>query len=259
MWSDSSVRYCASCAVVGLDRRVIGRGTRELVRGKDHEPDLALLVLELPQPDNLGRSEEIGAADRVLELQALQLAAQLLLEGLGGHAGPRQGIARRIGRVLPADLEGGLAVDRFDQLVVPDPVAEIVGALGDEGVADHPLEHLVLEARAELGRDLCAPEALLPLPLLPQPGVARLFQSDLAAPGFRGVVRAAEVQVHDAVGAPGGEYDRERTDEDVSDPLALGAPLRAFEGVSDALKHVAGWLSWIGWRSGRDSNPRPPA
>src|SRR4029077_5286342 len=224
--------------VVSLDRGIIGRRARKLVGGQYRVAHLALLILELPEPRKLRGREEIRAADRVPELGAPQVVAQLLLEGLGCKSCAQERVARHLRGILTADLESGLAVDGFDQLVVAAPITEITGVLGDECLADQSLEHLVLEPRAYRHRDVGATEALLPLRLLAEPGAARLLQRDLGSARFRGVIRAAEAQVHDAVRAPGGEYDGERTYQDIGDPLALGAPLRALEGVSDTLQHM---------------------
>src|SRR5205807_4007629 len=106
---------------------------------------------------------------------------------------------------LAADLERRLLLHRLAQRLGAHPVAETLRALIDQRLADHALEHLVLEALAELRRNLHSSESLLPLSLLADPAVVRLFERDLGAVRLGGIVGPTEVQVHDAVGAPGGE------------------------------------------------------
>ena len=181
----------------------------------------------------------------------LQVGTQLLLVGV--HRDPRLGECGLgdVSGVHAIQLEGGLAVHGLAQRRIAHAVAEIVGALGEQRAADQAFQHLVLQPRTQRRRQFAPSQALLPHALLAQPGVARILDRDLAAVRFGGVVRAAEIQVHNPVGAPGGEYHRERTQNQVSEQSL------ALQAISDPLQHVSTWLKV--WRSGRDSNPRPPA
>src|SRR5262249_53199447 len=58
------------------------------------------------------------------------------------------------------------------------------------------------------------------------------------------VVRAAEIQVHDPVGAPGREHHGERTQNQVSEPSL------ALQAVSDPLQHVFGLAESLAERTG---------
>src|SRR5262249_10946857 len=158
-----------------------------------------------------------------------------------------------------ADLELRYLLHRLQQLTAADAIAEVAGALGDQSAADLALQHLVLQPGAQRRGDLGAAETLLPLCLLAQPGPAGVVDGDLGPAALGGIVGAAEIEVHDAVGAPGGEYHRQQAQDRIREPLAPLVARIALEAVSDTLKHCLGWLAEVRWRSGRDSNPRPPA
>ena len=70
-----------------------------------------------------------------------------------------------------------------------------------------------------------------------EPGVARLLDGDLLSARFGSVIGVADVEVHDAIGAPGGEYERERAHQEIGDLLGLGS-FPALEGVADMPKHL---------------------
>src|SRR5438105_13735004 len=219
--------------VVGLHGGIVDAGGGLEALHRQHEvAHLALLPLELGEPRALSRREKSRGADAALELGAPRLGAQVPLvvgerdAGLGEHAfGGLRG-------KLAADLEGRLLLHRLAQRLGTHPVAETLRALSDQRLADHAFEHLVLEALAELRRNLHSSESLLPLSLLADPAVVRLFEGDLGAVRLGGIVGPTEVQVHDAVGAPGGEHERQRPEYQVREPLL------ALQGVSDSLQHL---------------------
>ena len=62
-------------------------------------------------------------------------------------------------------------------------------------------------------------------------GILRLLQADVRAVHRGRVAAGAEVQVHDAVGAPGGEHQRERAENRVPEPLV------GREAVGEFLQH----------------------
>ena len=107
--------------------------------------------------------------DRVLELPALQ---GLRICASNCRRDPRllQREFRGLREVLARDLESRDAVDRLDHIVLADPVAQVVRALRQQQVAHHRLEHLILQYRLLLRRDVAA-EALLQLALLALPGL----------------------------------------------------------------------------------------
>ena len=206
--------------VVGLDRGSVDAGGGLEALHRQHEvAHLALLPLELGEPRALCGCEKFRGADAALELCAPRLGAQVPLvvgerdAGLGEHAfGGLRG-------KLAADLERRLLLHRLAQRLGTHPVAETLRALSDQRLADHAFEHLVLEALAELRRNLHSSESLLPLSLLADPAVVRLFERDLGAVRLGGIIGPTEVQVHDAVGAPGGEHERQRPEHQVREPL----------------------------------------
>ncbi len=223
-------------------------GGLEPVHGQHEVTHLAFLVLEVGEARELERGEKIRRADAAFELHALHRGAQVLLVGLQRDTRLGERRLGGLGRVLATDLERLLAVHRLAQRVLTHAVAQIARALREQRPADQALQHLVLEPPAQWGGDLRAAQALLPLRLLAQPGLARLLERDLAAVRLGGVIGAAETQIHDAVGAPGDEHQGERHDDNVGEPpVARGA----LQGVSDSLKHdEAGSLENLAERTG---------
>ena len=96
--------------VVGRNRGILNAHRRLELFGRHNEiTQLAFLVLELGDPGELARGEEVRAADPGFQLQPLHLALQLLLEGIKRDARLGEGRLGGIRGVLPADLEGRLA------------------------------------------------------------------------------------------------------------------------------------------------------
>ncbi len=205
--------------VVRLHGCVVGlRIGRELVRGQQGVTHLALLVLQRAHPLRLRQGHEIGNSDGVFQLRALQRAAHLRLELRQRDPQLLQGKLRRLRRIDARDLKSRLALDGLEKIILTDAIAELVGALGEQQVAHHRLEHLILEERLLLRGDVAA-EALLPLALLPLPGAAGILDADLVAPRLGGVVGRTEAEVDDSVSAPGGENHGQCSEHRVGEPL----------------------------------------
>ena len=158
------------------------------------------------------------------------------------------------GEYWPPIWKAGSLLDRLAQLLRAHPVAQGLRALVEQRVLDQTLERLLLQLVAQLRGQLGAPEALLPRALLAQPRVTRLFERDLAVARLGGVVRAPDVEVHDAVGTPGGEDQRQSS-------RAGGTGTTGTEGCAgcrrSAEAYFAGWVKENGGADGtRTRDPR---
>src|SRR5947207_6082026 len=163
--------------VVGLYGGIVDAGGGlEALRRQHEVAHLALLPLELGEARALCRREKFRGADPALELCAPRLGAQVPLVVGERDAGLGERAFGGLRGKLAADLEGRLLLHRLAQRLGTHPVAEALRALIDQRLADHALEHLVLEALAQVRRNLHSSESLLPLSLLAAPAVVRLFE-----------------------------------------------------------------------------------
>ena len=208
----------------------IGPALWIVVAGKHDVLDLPLLVAQRVGAGGFRRRHEVRGDDAEQQLAAPQVTAHVVLELVDRQAVLGQHLLGDLGRVMAGDLEGRLLTDGGEQVVLADAIAELRGALGDQGVADQALEHLVLVFLLHV-RGNIAVVLLLQLRLLLQPGVARRIERDRLAIRLGRIARGAEVQVDDAVGAPGGEDERERTQDAVPQPLVR------LDGIGDFLQH----------------------
>ena len=183
--------------------------------------------------------------------------AQLVLEGSPAECLPAAGppwrppesTGRRSGRPARPGSPRAAAAGAH-------AVAQVLRALVEQRVLDQPSSDWSCSLSRSSGGHLGAAEALLPRALLAQPRVARLLERDLAVVGLGGVVGAPDIEVHDAVGAPGGEHQRQSA-------RAGGTGTTGIEGCAGCRRSAEACFRlvalWQKWRSGRDSNPRPPA
>ncbi len=108
------------------------------------------------------------------------------------------------------------------------------------------IKQLVLQLSAHRGGNI-GPRLLLVLGLALLPGLLERGGRNLLAVDLEPVLGRTEGEIDDAVGAP------QREDQDQQSQYEEGQPALALEEVTDVLQHI------YEWRSGRDSNPRPPA
>src|SRR5688572_30009214 len=235
-------------------------------RGRNHhEIPVALLALELGTPPELGRSDEGGGDDAALQLADLQILAQIRLEGgLGPTLLPQQRCIP-VARELPVDLKSRNRVKRVYQLLIADPVAKVARALAQQFATHEVVEQRALLALYQLGGELVANLALqLRLTLLPGP--AHLVERHAFAVDARRGRRGGALEVD----APEHKHQRDRCEkrrcEPTGDPVAYllmqGLRVRAPPARIDATQEKArtsGPFRIGKWRSGRVSNPRPPA
>jgi hypothetical protein len=188
--------------VPGLDRGLVDRGGRGVARHRHHrEAHFALLVLEREDALQLGGGEEIGDLQALRQVLHLHGAALLRLEAGGAHAELRQHAAIGRGVELAVDLEGLLGAYRLTQLGVADAIAVVGRGLVQQRLARELLDQLLLQLLLLRFRDLGA-QLLLVLRLALLPGLLQRRDRHGLAVHLQAEIRADEVEVGDAVGAP---------------------------------------------------------
>ena len=210
--ADSGVMYLRLMAlVVGLHGRIVDVGGGLELLGRQHEvAHLALLVLELGQALQLGRGEEIRArgcrpraAVRCTSLRSSSSKASSEMPACASAAFAASG------EYWPSIWNAGSLCTASRSAVVTHAVAQLLRCAASSSASRiRPSSTWSCSCARSCAGSSAPPRRCCHCALLAQPGVARILQGDLAAVRLGGVVGAAEIQVDDAVGAPGGEHQR---------------------------------------------------
>ena len=226
---DGSVRDIASLAarfhmVTGEVANFTRSGAAPLGGGAD-------LVGAVFSDESLsGGRHEVGDLQSLRQVPHLHRAALLRLEGRHAGADLRQHAAVG-GRVeLAVHLEDLLGADRRIELVVADAIPVLLRGLVEHHAAHVVLDQLALQLQFLRLGDLAA-QLLGVVGLLLLPRLLQRAGGDGLAVDLQAVVAVGEVQVGDAVGAPDGEDQRQRSEDQQREPAL------ALQFVTDVLQH----------------------
>jgi hypothetical protein len=251
--------------VVRLDGGIVGRRIGGVLRRRERDPgELALLSRQLEKAFDFGRRREGRGADRLVELAQLHVAAKCIFD-LRHRASLRFQHRQRI-RVVEFAVQLELRVLRhfIEDLPVAHPVAELIRARGEGLAVDVIVQHALLDRGALkiVERPIRLALVLGELALI---GLAHVVAGDLDAVHLRGVVGRAQGPID----APEHEHQGDRAEHQPRHPslqLVVNRlqhdprtrPVTLHIPSSAALRRARDSSSGK-WRSGRDSNPRPPA
>ncbi len=227
--------------IVDLDRR------QEMIRVQQRIAQLALLVLQRVDAIELRGRQEIRQLYRLAQLADLQRLAPFGQITVLGHADLRQHVTRHARIVLAVELERRFAGYRLLHLLVGGAKPGLLRALAQQRLAHVFIDELLLQHALLRVGHLGAIERLLELSLALLPGAVERLGADALVVDLQAIIGAAEAQVDDAVGAPQREHQPQKPKQHDAQPA------RPLQFVVYRLQHVNKW------RSGRDSNPRPPA
>ena len=244
--------------VVRLEGGIVrGGACGVFLRGQRQPREFALLPGQRAQPFHLHRRGKARQIESRVELPELRVAPEHafdLEDRTALRAQHRHGV-RLV--EFTVDLENRNLRHGVQQFLIADPVAELVGA-GDQRLAVHILvEHPPLDVVA-----LCVAQGTVGLTLelreLLLVGLPDFVDRYLAAVHLGGVVGRRQGPVD----APEHEHQPDRSQHDPGQPPLQLVMYRLQHDPTlfipfGAARRLARLLRK--WRSGRDSNPRPPA